>query len=223
MTQLRRILLPAVLALGWTVAVCPCMADGLFYYVEDDGRVVVTNTLEGRNEQPLPGIEPPAVSGAGSDMPATLYDPFIERVAVEYGVAPGLIKAVALVESGFDPHAVSHKGAEGLMQLMPATAEIYGVKDSFDPLENLRAGTRHLRRLLDEFGGDVTLALAAYNAGSGAVRRHGGVPTYPETRRYVSKVHESMGRPPRPELRPPAEADPVRLVRGSDGTLKLVN
>lgn len=158
-------------------------------------------------------------------LPATLYDGFIERVAREQGLPADLIKAVALVESGFDPHAESPKGAQGLMQLMPATAAQYGVEDAFDPLQNLRAGTIHLRRLLDEFGGDLVLALAAYNAGSGAVRRHGGVPNYRETREYVRKVNDRLG-PGRRSLPNPVAApppDPVRMIRSADGTVKFVN
>jgi soluble lytic murein transglycosylase-like protein len=110
------------------------------------------------------------------------------------------------------------------MQLMPETARQYGVTDAFDPLANLRAGTVHLRKLLDQFEGDLVLALAAYNAGAGAVKRHGGVPNYKETREYVRKVHDKMGgtRTARPRAkRPPAE--PVRLVDNGDGTIQLVN
>jgi soluble lytic murein transglycosylase-like protein len=140
---------------------------------------------------------------------------------------PALVKAVIAAESRFDTAAVSRAGAKGLMQLMPATARRYGVRDPLDPLQNLRAGARHLRDLLDEFGGDLTLALAAYNAGSGAVRRHGGVPDYRETREYVRKVHDSMGREVRQTRLAPRgpqpPSDPVRLVRGNDGSLILVN
>lgn len=208
----------------------PALAGGanasMYYYVED-GRIVITNTPSGEGLRPVPGMNEPAGGIARGTMPATPYDAFIERVAREYGISPDLVKAVALVESGFDPHAVSPKGAGGLMQLMPATAKRYGVRDVFDPLENLRAGIRHLRDLLDEFGGNVTLALAAYNAGSGAVRRHGGVPAYPETRAYVSKVHESMGEAPRRDRSRGTQGgpagEPVRLTRRPDGTLALVN
>ncbi len=107
-----------------------------------------------------------------------------------------LIEAVIQVESGFDPQAVSAKGATGLMQLMWSTAQRYQVRDRFDPRENINAGTRHLKYLLDRFNGDVVLALAAYNAGAGAVERHRGVPPYPETQRYIDKVltyHASLG------------------------------
>ena len=205
----------------------PCLAsdDAVMYYVDDEGSVVFTNMPSRHEVLPVPGLEvwDALVGISGTELPATVYDPFIDRVAREHGLAPELIKAVALVESGFDTHAVSPKGAQGLMQLMPATARQYGVSDAFDPLQNLRAGTIHLRKLLDEFGGDLTLALAAYNAGSGAVRRHGGVPAYRETQEYVRKVRSNLGQGRR---RPAAASQPAtaaRIVQGSDGTIRLVN
>ena len=216
----------AALAAAFLGAAWPVMADGELYYYEEQGRIVITDTPSREDVRPVPGIEPETAPDDGR-LPITPYDPFIERVAQEYGLSSRLIKSVALVESGFNPRAVSHKGAQGLMQLMPATARRYGVRDPLDPLQNLRAGARHLRNLLDEFGGDLTLALAAYNAGSGAVRRHGGVPNYRETRDYVRKVHDSMGREVRKarlEPHPPQPpSDPVRLVRGNDGSLILIN
>jgi soluble lytic murein transglycosylase-like protein len=110
--------------------------------------------------------------------------------ARRHGLEPGLVMAVVSVESGFRPEAVSPKGARGLMQLMPKTAEALGVEDAFDPAQNLDGGARHLGELLTAYGGDLTRALAAYNAGEGAVLRHGGVPPYRETRAYVRKVLE---------------------------------
>ena len=197
--------------------------DELHYYRDAAGKIVFTNTPD-RRSVPVPGFKQPEPSGTAA-LPVTSFDPYIEHVAAETGLSPVLIKAVALVESGFDARAVSPKGAQGLMQLMPGTAAQYGVVDAFDPLQNLRAGATHLRGLIDEFGGDLTLALAAYNAGSGAVRRHGGVPDYRETRDYVRKVHESMGRGA-PRIRTAArvaELEPVRLVRQKDGSVLLSN
>jgi len=110
--------------------------------------------------------------------------------ARRHGIDPELVLAVVGVESAFQPEAVSPKGAQGLMQLMPETAASLGVKDALDPAENLDAGVRHLGSLLTLYGGDVTRALAAYNAGQGAVARHGGVPPFRETRAYVRKVLE---------------------------------
>lgn len=117
-----------------------------------------------------------------------LYDPIITSLASEYGVDKSLVKAVIHAESGYNPNAVSSKGAQGLMQLMPKTAQGLNVSNSFDPKENIRGGVRYLRFLLDTFNGDVSLALAAYNAGLSKVSQYGGIPPYEETRNYVAKV-----------------------------------
>ena len=119
---------------------------------------------------------------------ATSFDETIRDHAGRERVDPRLVKSVMLVESNFNPRAVSPKGARGLMQLMPATARRYGVRDSFDPRENIRGGTAYLSDLLDLFGGDLVRTLAAYNAGEGAVQRWGGVPPYPETQEYVRRA-----------------------------------
>ena len=109
-------------------------------------------------------------------------------------MSPALIEAVVVrTESGFDPAAVSPKGAGGLMQLMPRTASALGVVDRFDPRENIRGGVRHLRYLLERYQGSVVLALAAYNAGEGAVDAHRGMPPYPETQQYVHRVLQRAG------------------------------
>jgi len=118
--------------------------------------------------------------------------------ARRHGLDPDLVMAVASVESGFRPQALSPKGAQGLMQLMPKTASSLGVADAFDPAQNLDGGARHLGQLLTLYGGDLARALAAYNAGEGAVDRHGGVPPYRETRAYVKKVLERYGRQKKP-------------------------
>jgi len=116
------------------------------------------------------------------------YGSLIVTVAQRYGLDPALLAAMVQVESGFDPRAVSPAGAKGLLQLMDATAAALGVRDPFDPAQNLDGGARYFRELLDRFGGDVRLALAAYNAGPVAVQRAGGIPPYPETQRYVEAV-----------------------------------
>ncbi len=116
------------------------------------------------------------------------YEPIIESLSTEYGVDKSLVKAVIHAESGYNPNAVSPKGAAGLMQLMPETARGLKVNNSFDPRENIRGGVRYLRFLLDTFRGDVPLALAAYNAGLSKVSRYGGIPPYAETQNYVSRV-----------------------------------
>lgn len=118
----------------------------------------------------------------------------IHDAARAHGVDPRLVAAVARRESAFDANAVSHKGACGVMQLMPATARYLGVRNVFDARENIFGGTRYLRTLLDTFDGDLDLALAAYNAGPGAVAKHRGVPPYRETRAYVAAVRASYER-----------------------------
>ncbi len=160
------------------------------------GRVVATNTRGGAYagaRTVLAHVSPqPAASHSSPAAAPRQLGPLIRQAARRHGVSPDLIRAVVAVESGFDPRAVSPKGARGLMQLMPATAAELNVDNVYDPAQNLDAGTRHLRGLLDRFDGDLRLALAAYNAGSEAVRRHGGVPPYPETREYVHKVLQRL-------------------------------
>lgn len=116
------------------------------------------------------------------------FENIINSCALQYGVNKALVKAVIHAESGYNPTAVSRKGAKGLMQLMPKTAQDLKVTDSFDPSDNIRGGVRYLKFLLDTFKGDESLALAAYNAGLTNVSRYGGIPPFEETRNYVSKV-----------------------------------
>jgi soluble lytic murein transglycosylase-like protein len=128
-----------------------------------------------------------------------LYDDLIEEHARLNSIRSDLVRAVVQVESGFNPYAVSPKGALGLMQLMPATAQQFGVRNPFDPQENVRAGVAYLRQLLDRYENDERLALAAYNAGPGAVDRHGqNVPPYRETRDYVARINKMASAPVQP-------------------------
>jgi soluble lytic murein transglycosylase-like protein len=148
------------------------------------------------------------------------YSREIAEASARYAVPERLIRAVIRVESGFDHRAVSPKGARGLMQLMPETAAILGVRDPFDPRQNIHGGTRHLRAMLERFRQDVRLALAAYNAGERPVVQHGGVPPYPETRQYVAQVLRFYKAPiERVELR----ADGVRRIVRPDGTVVYTN
>jgi soluble lytic murein transglycosylase-like protein len=118
------------------------------------------------------------------------FHPIILRAANRYRVDSALIKAIIMAESSYNPKAISKRGARGLMQLMPKTAQALGVGDSFDPEHNINAGVKHFRNLLNQFNGDVRLALAAYNAGSGKVREYQGVPPFKATRYYIKKVFE---------------------------------
>lgn len=118
----------------------------------------------------------------------TAYEKEIAASAQRWGVDPALVRAIIHAESAFRSDAVSRKGAQGLMQLMPGTADMYGVNDAFDAAQNIDAGTQHLSTLLARYDGDVQKAAAAYNAGEGAVKRYGGIPPYEETQVYVQRV-----------------------------------
>jgi soluble lytic murein transglycosylase-like protein len=133
--------------------------------------------------QPEAAVHLPSITGGAAP---GLFGDLIADAAERHGVSPSLLQAVIAVESNFEHRARSRKGAMGLMQLMPGTARQYAVANPYDPRSNIDAGTRHLRMLLDRF--DVSRALAAYNAGEGAVRRFGGIPPYPETRSYVRRI-----------------------------------
>ncbi|MEI6207607.1 MAG: lytic transglycosylase domain-containing protein [Desulfuromonadales bacterium] len=127
-----------------------------------------------------------------SSVNAAEYEQIIKACSDKYGVSVSLVKAVIHAESGYNPNAVSSKGAKGLMQLMPATAKSLKVADRFSPRDNVEGGVKYLRFLLDTFRGDISLALAAYNAGLNRVARYGGIPPYNETRTYVNRVLSYM-------------------------------
>jgi soluble lytic murein transglycosylase-like protein len=122
-------------------------------------------------------------------------DRIVRDAAARHNMDPALVKAVISTESGWNSQAVSRKGAVGLMQLIPGTAQRFGVGNPFDPAQNVEGGTTYLKSLLDRYDGDLNKSLAAYNAGEGAVDRSGGVPAYPETQRYVQKVQDAYFRP----------------------------
>ena len=146
-------------------------------------------------------------------------DSIIQTAAQRHNVDPNLVRAVIKVESNFNPRAVSPKGAMGLMQLMPATARNLNVSNPFDPEQNVDAGVRHLRELLDSYQGDVSLSLAAYNAGSGAVARSKGVPPYSETRQYVRRITKLYG----DKGSTVSGSGPIRAYRDSSGVLTFTN
>lgn len=186
----------ALLGLGWAM---PAKAGEIFRYVEADGTIVYTNVppkgaaakkarrVAGEFHAAPKKTAPASVSGARRT--ASEYSEYIEAAATRYRIPASLVRAVMHAESAFDPNAVSPKGASGLMQLMPGTAQEMFVRDIFDAKENIEGGTRYLRILANEFNGDMVKMVAAYNAGPDAVRRYGGrVPPYEETQAYVRKV-----------------------------------
>lgn len=132
-----------------------------------------------------PGFSPASVSGKKAE---SLFHPIVLQAANRYQVDPALINAIIMAESGYNPKAVSKRGARGLMQLMPRTAQALGVKDSFNPEQNIDGGVRYFKQLVNQFNGDIKLALAAYNAGSRNVRFYQGIPPFKATRFYIKKV-----------------------------------
>jgi soluble lytic murein transglycosylase-like protein len=189
--MLIRLLLCGALALA---AVSTQAAVKIYFYLDADGVRHYTDQPDNSLYQRL-YLSPRDRTQSGQHYdPALLarraqYDPIIENAAASAAVESDLLRAVILVESGYNSHALSKRGAVGLMQLMPATASRFGVLDLYDPRENVRAGAQYLKFLMDRFGQDVKLALAAYNAGEEAVDRSGGrIPPYAETQAYVPKV-----------------------------------
>ena len=178
---------------AWAGVLWPSAASGQIYAWRDaSGRLVLSDRkLDSRAETyavpnaPAVRTTRPLATGGASER----YEALVQEYAGRQGLRPDLVRAVIQVESAFNPYARSPKGAMGLMQLMPGTARELGVRNAFDPAENIRGGTAYLRLLLDRYDGNEELALAAYNAGFGAVDRYGRqVPPYTETRNYVRKV-----------------------------------
>jgi soluble lytic murein transglycosylase-like protein len=171
----------------------------IYKYVDQDGVVHFSNQPDAKGKggqlylktrekkKGREGVTPFAPSDVSPER-FSRYDDAIRQAATLYQIPEALVRAVILVESNFDPRSVSHAGAQGLMQLMPATAARMEVRDSFDPRENIFGGVRYLRVLANLFNGDLELTIAGYNAGEGAVMRHGGIPPYEETQDYVVKV-----------------------------------
>ncbi len=157
-----------------------------------NGGASFADALAGASQPVAAAASAPAafsnVTAASGSAGSTAYDGLVTAAAQRYGLDPALLHGLIQQESGFDPNAGSPAGAQGLTQLMPGTAASLGVTNPYDPSQSIDGGAQYLRRQLDAFGGDVTKALAAYNAGPAAVSRYGGVPPYAETQAYVQKV-----------------------------------
>ena len=191
--------------LGWALAaallvLCPVTASAQIYAWRDaNGNLVLSDKAKDPSARTY-SISPAVNTVVRTTRPlskrAAQFQSLIEEHASLNQVSTDLVRALIQAESAFNPRAVSPKGALGLMQLMPATAAEYGVSDPFNPVENVRAGVKYLKRLLEGYDGNVELALAAYNAGPGAVKKYGGkVPPYRETRNYVSRIQSSTSLP----------------------------
>ena len=174
------------------IVLLPSLPDAqavMYSFVDEYGRLHFTNVPGDARYREVPGYE--AVRNAAVQ---GRYGQFISAAAEHYSLDPELIKAVIKVESSFNPYAISEKGAMGLMQLMPATAEEMQVGAPFEAKENIMGGSRYLRKMLDLFDGDLRLGLAAYNAGPNRVLENNAIPKIPETEQYVKKVMREYGR-----------------------------
>jgi hypothetical protein len=204
----------AVLALS--VSLLPRDAASQVYgYTDDKGVLILSNV---HNDDRMRLIVDDSAEEAGRAwVYSGQYDPLIMKAANLFGVDSSLVRAVIAVESAFNRYARSHKGARGLMQLIPATERRYGVVNVYDPWQNIRAGTAHLRDLIDEFK-DLHLALAAYNAGATPVRRYRTIPPYPETRNYVRKVMAIYGAGSKLEI---VKGNKVYTINGPGGRTQV--
>jgi hypothetical protein len=182
-SPLLGIILLAVILLSLNVA-SPCYA-GIYRYIDENGDYHFTNCPRDPRYQLYIREKGDSVSVRVNPRK---YDPLIQEFSGKYGVDSALVKAIMRAESGFNSYAVSRKGAKGLMQLMPQTAEQWSVIDIFDPRQNIEGGVKHLKHLLETFENNLDLSIAAYNAGKGAVIRNYSIPPFNETQNYVRKV-----------------------------------
>jgi len=178
------------------------LAQRMLALVDNPAKIEPANCAEPVD----PARKPPAPVMARNKKPTSpeqaQVEALVNRLAPDYGLQPALVMAMIDAESGFNPQARSIKNAQGLMQLIPETAERFGVRDPYDPVQNLQGGMAYLRWLLAYFQGDVRLSLAGYNAGEGAVVRYGGVPPYAETRAYVERIIRDYGQLAHPPVTP---------------------
>jgi len=202
-------------------------AQALYSYTDENGVQTFANVA------PSGPVSDLKITGALPQIPLQSdrkgksgdFDPLIEKYAADYGFEPSLIRSIIATESGFNPNAVSPKGARGLMQLMPETAARLGVRNSFDPEQNIQGGVKHFRFLMDNFNNNLELSLAAYNAGENLVQKLGRVPAIQETRDYVQTVTKRYGKKEIKPLPQAQEPPPQEIIQFTDesGILHITN
>jgi len=226
----------AMLVAGTWISLATSTQAQIAPYVNEQGKLVYVNgDSPGRhrrstisptagNRSASPDLEAASPALTSSD-PEDRLDRIVREAAERHSLDPALVKAVTRTESGWNPRAVSRKGAIGLMQLIPGTAQRYGVGNPYDPAQNVEGGTTYLRALLDRYNGDLTRSLAAYNAGERAVDESRGVPAIRETRRYVQKVTDAYFQPGSDRSPAPGapRRTPVRREVDSKGRVVFTN
>ena len=202
--------------------------DRITAFVNSKGKIVFTNLADyspaAADYSAAATETTPVTSAVSPSRKVGTLDGLIDAISTRHGVDPSLVRAVIQIESNFDRRAVSHKGARGLMQLIPETGKRFGVRDFFDPAQNIEGGVRYLRFLLDMFGRNLDLSLAAYNSGENRVARLGRIPRIPETQNYVRKVRTAYGKiraqaqsaaPAAPQA-PPVVSEPVSQIANEE-------
>lgn len=226
--SMKRALLVLIMML---ILSSPVFAD-IFRYIDDEGVICYTDSPRGKKADRIykdRAETAPARNTPFSNRHPSEYHNIIHAKASQYDLDPLLIKAVITTESNWDKRAVSRKGAMGLMQLMPATAADMNVRDPYDPEENIEGGTKYLRHLLERFNGDLTLALAAYNAGPKTVEKYGYIPPITETKQYVQKVlslyrgQDILLSLPNDTAKSRKKYEPIYKVVLDDGSLLFTN